>query len=152
MAVYMFKKCSKCNNKHYGKGLCQKHYDEIYKKVHAIRIKNYLAEYYKRHKKSKAISMSEYYNKNKKHIRENRLKRTFDITLEQYDQMLKDQDDKCAICGKKPTERYLSIDHDHKTDKIRGLLCDSCNLLLGHANDDPVILGKSIDYLSLHIR
>jgi hypothetical protein len=57
----------------------------------------------------------------------------------------------CAICG---TTEWMGrghrphIDHDHKTGRIRGLLCHNCNVLLGHAHEDPAILQAAIDYLS----
>lgn len=52
----------------------------------------------------------------------------------------------CAICGKPPRAR-LQIDHNHKTGKYRGLLCDNCNIGLGHFKDSPELLRKAIDYL-----
>lgn len=60
------------------------------------------------------------------------------------------QDYRCAICGRKEDEfgKRLCIDHDHKTDRIRGLLCNTCNFLIGCAQDSPVILNSAIDYLT----
>lgn len=55
----------------------------------------------------------------------------------------------CAICGAGPTpHRRLSIDHDHETDEIRGLLCGKCNLAIGHLRDSVEFLTKAIAYLS----
>jgi len=57
--------------------------------------------------------------------------------------------DHCAICGGQPTNgRRLAIDHCHETDEIRGLLCNKCNLLIGHARDSVDILRAAIDYLA----
>jgi len=50
--------------------------------------------------------------------------------------MLDEQGHGCAICKSKPQKRSMSIDHNHKTGKVRGLLCDSCNLSLGHLERD----------------
>jgi len=73
------------------------------------------------------------------------------ITLEDYDSLLKLQNGVCAICNKPPSSNtrkgYLSVDHDHKTNKIRGLLCSLCNNVLGFAGDSIKVLEKSIEYL-----
>jgi len=57
----------------------------------------------------------------------------FGITIEEYFDMLKKQDGRCAICKieKCATNRNFAIDHDHKTGAIRGLLCCGCNIQLG---------------------
>lgn len=52
----------------------------------------------------------------------------------------------CAIC-ECPDKKRLSVDHDHQTGKIRGLLCANCNLALGNFKDDPDRLAKAIVYL-----
>lgn len=59
--------------------------------------------------------------------------RKYGISPETYYEMLGNQDHQCGICGAKPKKnKALGIDHDHKTGKVRGLLCDKCNLALGH--------------------
>jgi len=58
-----------------------------------------------------------------------RLKKKYGITPEQRDEMFKLQNNKCYICGKKTDK--LVIDHDHKTGKVRKLLCHGCNTMLG---------------------
>jgi hypothetical protein len=58
----------------------------------------------------------------------------------------------CKICGKPETainKKYLCIDHDHGTLKVRGLLCDNCNKGLGCFKDDIEALKKAIEYLSV---
>lgn len=82
------------------------------------------------------------------------LRRKFGISHLEYDEMFKSQDGVCAICGK-PETRYekpgtstdLCVDHDHRTDEVRGLLCRTCNSMLGLAGDDPDILFNAINYL-----
>jgi len=70
-------------------------------------------------------------------------------TIEAYDWMLKNQNNRCAICGKHQSEmkRQFAVDRDHDTGEIRGLLCTRCNLVLGQVKDNPDILRKAIDYL-----
>ena len=62
--------------------------------------------------------------------------------------MLEEQNGGCWICGKQPTgKRALDIDHDHKTGKVRGLLCSNHNRAIGLLGDDIRALVKALDYL-----
>jgi hypothetical protein len=71
------------------------------------------------------------------------------VTPEMYDTMLTEQNGCCAICGTLPTpDRSLCVDHCHSTNKVRGLLCDKCNRILGQWNDDPAVFNRAISYLS----
>src|SRR6266566_4582333 len=85
-----------------------------------------------------------------------RLAKVYNLTDEEYKAMWMLQHGICAICGKpesrkmKGTVLHLSIDHDHKTGEVRGLLCHDCNLMLAKANDDPTILMEAIAYLEKH--
>ena len=101
---------------------------------------------------------NKYYKKNRVKIREQKAKRLlfkkYGITLEQYYEILDDQLGKCAICHatcsgmRKGVPRlYFCVDHDHKTGKIRGLLCLGCNKILGAFNDDPELFIKAMYYL-----
>ncbi len=71
------------------------------------------------------------------------------ITHEQRDQLLKEQGNKCACCGTKDpgSVKGWHVDHCHKTDKIRGVLCATCNIALGHAGDSIEKLKQMITYL-----
>lgn len=67
---------------------------------------------------------------------------------ELYRQLLKEQKGVCKLCGKVNKDgRELSVDHCHKTGKIRWLLCFRCNLLFGNVQDDPTRLRKAADML-----
>lgn len=70
----------------------------------------------------------------------------YGITPEQYWQLVAEQDQVCAICGKDPADR-LYVDHDKNTNKIRGLLCHPCNLMLGFADENPDWLRAGALYL-----
>jgi hypothetical protein len=79
-----------------------------------------------------------------------RLQLAFGLEMEQFQAMLSQQDNACAICGYTDTvnpKLFPVVDHDHKTGKIRGLLCMSCNQGLGKFKDDPALLEKAIVYL-----
>lgn len=78
------------------------------------------------------------------------LKRAFNLTWEEYLEMLEAQDFKCKICKKDFEEewRSLNVDHDHETGEVRGLLCSNCNLGIGHFKHDIVLLSDAIRYLA----
>lgn len=73
-------------------------------------------------------------------------KRVADFTVKQYRVMEKRQRGLCAICRKKPKGR-LHVDHDHRTGKVRGLLCQQCNHGLGLFYDSIKSLRTAIMYL-----
>lgn len=76
--------------------------------------------------------------------------KTFGLTLEEYDKMLKEQKGVCAICGKiNKSGNRLSVDHNHLTGRVRGLLCTTCNSALGFFDGDGGIklLLNAIDYV-----
>ena len=78
------------------------------------------------------------------------LKFRYGITIKDYDDMLLKQKGMCKICKSKESgygRKYFCVDHNHKTNKIRGLLCYSCNLGLGKFKDDISILKAAIKYL-----
>lgn len=76
------------------------------------------------------------------------LLRAYGIFRDDYDELVRLQGGRCAICsGKRNGARFWSVDHDHETGKVRGLLCQRCNALLGMAKDDVSILQQAIDYL-----
>jgi hypothetical protein len=77
--------------------------------------------------------------------------RQYGIDVPDYERMLEEQGGGCYICGEKPAkERALDIDHDHKTGKVRGLLCSRHNRALGFFNDDIRLIVKVLEYLVRH--
>ena len=72
------------------------------------------------------------------------------LTPDDYLALLAKQGGVCAICGVRPNKKRLALDHCHKTDKLRGLLCDTCNRGLGMFHDDPLRLYAAIEYLALY--
>jgi len=88
------------------------------------------------------------------YYRNQHLKTRFGMTLKDFDQMIETQNGVCAICGEPEKTksvlgvvRRLAVDHDHKTGKIRALLCDRCNRLIGMSEENIAILNKAIRYL-----
>lgn len=82
--------------------------------------------------------------------RESYLRSHFGISHADYEQMLAKQGGVCAICGTDDPGRnspYFHVDHCHATNVVRGLLCNGCNLGLGHFKDDKDRLSSAIAYL-----
>lgn len=81
--------------------------------------------------------------------KQNYLKRTYGISVEDYRGMLEQQQGLCAICDGNYGER-LFVDHCHETGKVRALLCYACNSALGYLRDDPEIARNAVRYLERH--
>ena len=109
------------------------------KKCTSIKVSSY------RNKEKTKKYKAEYYIKNKNKKLNNDLKK-YNLTLKDYNDMLAIQENSCAIC-KHEVDKRLSVDHCHKTGKVRGLLCSSCNFILGHADDSIEVLFNAIEYL-----
>ena len=78
--------------------------------------------------------------------REYHLRRRYGITGADFDAMVEAQGGTCAVCDQKPEH----VDHDHKTGKVRGILCFNCNQALGNVRDDAAVLQGLMDYLRRH--
>lgn len=83
---------------------------------------------------------------NRERIFDLRLKRRYGISLEEYKQRTKKQNNKCLICNK---ERKLVVDHIKGTKIVRGLLCSKCNSILGYADENPATLREAASYLEI---
>lgn len=76
-----------------------------------------------------------------------KLAREYGISLELYKAINKEQNGVCAICFNAPENKRLAVDHDHQTNKVRGLLCYSCNTALGLMKDNFTLFENAIKYL-----
>lgn len=81
--------------------------------------------------------------------RDTKLRKAYGISLAEYNEMLKSQGGKCAICGGcEPIEdRMMAVDHCHTTGKVRGILCSNCNRAIGLFRDNIESLKNAIKYL-----
>ena len=106
-------------------------------------------EYYEKNKDKKILNTRSWYANNPKKAKATRLKKRYNITPEQLEVMYKEQDNCCKICNthKDDTTRGLFIDHNHSTLEVRGLLCNNCNIAIGHLKDDTELLDKAKQYL-----
>lgn len=85
-------------------------------------------------------------------VRQNKIVSKYGMTLQKFDEMARNQGGVCAVCHN-PNNiegRELTVDHDHKTGEIRGLLCHSCNLVLGLVGDSLDRLLDLHEYLRNH--
>ena len=95
-------------------------------------------------------STGKHYANNKELVWAQKMWRKYKMTTSQYFEMLSSQNNVCAICGKNEEHRRLAVDHDHKTGKVRSLLCGRCNPAVGFLLDDPALAEKFVAYLKLH--
>lgn len=83
--------------------------------------------------------------------RGSKLRADYGISLEQYREMVAAANGLCEACGQRPYVRHgrvtLHVDHDHATGAVRGLLCQPCNLALGHLGDDLDRIERLAAYL-----
>jgi hypothetical protein len=132
---------------HYSKGLCQQCYDADKHKTK-----------YPEQREHKIALQRAWYGDNKAHVFARELKRKFNITIDQYNAILKVQDGACGLCGAKPVDDsggFFHVDHDHLCCSgkkscgkcVRGLLCRTCNAGLGQFYDSIELLLKAVAYL-----
>ena len=117
-----------------------------------IKNKQYQKEYYFKNRAKKLKARKLLYMNTPYDVRlakNNQLKNTYKISIEEYEQKLKEQNYSCAICNRHRDEfkRNLSVDHDHKTGKVRSLLCIICNSNVAIVEDKLEMIQK---YLNKH--
>lgn len=135
-------------------------YNAAHKEESAARHKVYYAKHRKEilakqkawgaeHKKERSESGKVYYGRNKKKHKAWRLMHDYGLSQEAFDNLLYEQGGGCAICKKLDwAGRQPLVDHEHgKKMVVRGLLCQHCNVALGHIGDDPIIARAMADYL-----
>jgi len=92
-----------------------------------------------------------YHSDNPKRYKNNRLYQNYGISLYDYNLMFLKQEGKCLICNthQNDLKQKLNVDHDHKTNRIRGLLCNNCNRGLGFFKDDLNLLLKAFQHINI---
>lgn len=140
-------------------------YSREYQRTHKDKIRAYNVRYWSEHKETKEhrekrLAKYKQLSPTERQFRArvNRLNTRFGLTLAQYDEMLEAQKDVCAICGQPETLihhrtkkiKSLSVDHNHTTGKVRQLLCNRCNTLVGWLEIDCSTVIKAFRYLKQH--
>ena len=103
----------------------------------------------KKHREEIRAKVKEWQAKNPDKRKAQRIKK-FGLSLEEFNELLKEQDYKCAICGYLDTSDpnfFPVIDHCHETGEVRNILCMNCNMGLGKFKDNPQLLRKAAEYV-----
>lgn len=100
------------------------------------------AAYYAANKERQKAKHREWVAANKARVAAHKAKSAYGIPLDEFEQLMREG--KCAICG---SPERLRIDHCHVSERVRGVLCDSCNKGLGFFKDDPRRLRAALRYL-----
>lgn len=138
--IWIMKKCSKCH--------LEKELSEFHKRTNRpCGVRSICKECYKEYPKNKKARNG--------YDREYDLMKSYKITPDKFSEILKLQNNCCAICGKNQDmlvghKKYLCVDHCHVSGKVRGLLCDSCNRALGLFKDSEIMLTKAIEYVKMY--
>ena len=107
-------------------------------------------------KEGKRIRAQQYYvgeqriAAHKARCRKNALRRKYGITEQDFDRILHDQGQVCAICGASETEHAVKwhVDHDHNDGVVRGILCQRCNQAIGLLGENPQVASRAATYLA----
>lgn len=128
-------------------------YEKDWRNNNPEKMKEYQKKFYEKHKEEVRKEHSIYYKNNKKshsiRARRNHLKSKYGLTLEQYEKLLEESENKCAICEKSFDSCSPCIDHCHSSGLVRGLLCRKCNLNL-HTIENKQYLRKALEYLRVN--
>lgn len=116
------------------------------------RHKKYLEEHPDIRAKINARKRKEYRNPEERKKQRNAVyKCRYGISLTEYEEKLRDQNNVCAICQRpNDTKHHFHIDHNHGTGQVRGLLCIRCNTIIGSAHENIAILHSAVAYLKHH--
>ena len=104
--------------------------------------------YDKQDKKSLAAKQREYNRTHKDSVRSIKYKAAYGIDIKAYGAILLEQNGVCAICGGvNPGGKRLSVDHNHETGRVRGLLCHRCNAGIGMFKENIELFSSAVSYL-----
>lgn len=108
--------------------------------------KGYMNKYNKTEAHKKAFKKYKNSERGKRKTREHILKR-HNMTLEEYDKLIEQQNHVCFLCGEPEIGKRLAVDHNHKTGKVRGLLCQQCNCCIGFIENRGLSIKDIQKYL-----
>lgn len=106
----------------------------------------------KDYRKKLKVNFPVKFKKQNRDVALRRILRNFGVTINEYEMLLLKQKGVCAICKEEERGKNLAVDHDHKTGRVRGLLCSRCNTVLGRVEDRVDLLKNMISYLQTQER
>lgn len=113
----------------------------------------YTRAWYRKNIEERRRKRREYLKKNPEMARANQLLVKYGIRLSEWKELLTIQRGQCKICFTRFSKKIKPcVDHDHSTNKVRGILCVNCNVMLGNARDSILILKQAIEYLASNSR
>jgi hypothetical protein len=124
----------------------KKKYDKNYYALHQKDLQKYAKDYRKEHLVERKAYEKNYRKRNKEIIRKKMISSRYGISVEDYDRMWNSQHGLCAMCGK-PLHEKTVVDHDHKTNRVRGILHPSCNLGVSFVETEDFV-SLAITYLN----
>jgi hypothetical protein len=134
----------------------------LYKKANPEKVKEYARKRRERNRQKRhqdeeyklkvRARQREWSKKYRGRLRDASIMKKYGLTRKEWDLLFEAQGRACASCGSVTSRGKYGwhTDHDHKTGKVRGILCRGCNHMLGHAGDDPERLIKAAEYLRRH--
>lgn len=128
-------------------------YQKLWKEAHIGYSKEKSKEWRSKNPEKRKEHFISFKEKNPKYYQDKHLKGSYGISIQDYETMLHNQNGLCAICRthyESVSRKRLFVDHNHKTGKIRALLCHKCNAAIGMANEDTDILFAMVSYLNEH--
>lgn len=151
--------CLRCQQVglHNGRGLCSSCYKKDWRKRNPDKAwehnrkwrekqgDNGRSYYYRTHE-ARLMASQKWRNLNKKQRQEKHLRSKYGLTFERYNALLDKQHNSCKLCGKNPI-RTPVVDHNHRTGRIRGIVCQKCNIIIGMYESCPEVLTLVPQYL-----
>ena len=131
--------------------LGRKHSEETIKKMSESQKRNKHSPHSEESKNKMSVALKNFWTNKRGYEyispRDEKLRREFGISEKEYNEILRSQNGVCAICKKSGNGKYLAVDHDHISGKVRGLLCQKCNTGIGLLGDNRDSLEKALEYL-----
>lgn len=137
-----------CSRRHWAKGFCSSHYRQHHRGHIPGPFGPRLALGERRQQTCSVPGCNNTHRRNGFCTPHSHIQRVYGINPAEFETLLEGQDGKCAICRTDcELNPRLSVDHDHETGVVRGLLCNRCNVGLGRFREDPELLKRAAGYL-----